>query len=64
MEQDELKQVCAEAALDHILPKLNPDSILGIGTGSTTNKFIAINLLVVEPVPIPNIESGLSFGRI
>jgi len=42
MEQDELKQVCAEAALDHILPKLNPDSILGIGTGSTTNKFITL----------------------
>ena len=42
MEQDELKQVCAEAALGHILPKLNPDSILGIGTGSTTNKFITL----------------------
>ena len=25
-----------------ILPKLNPDSILGIGTGSTTNKFITL----------------------
>ena len=42
MNQDELKQVCAQAALDYILPELNPDSILGIGTGSTTNKFIAL----------------------
>ncbi len=42
MNQDELKQVCAQAAFDYILPELNPDSILGIGTGSTTNKFIAL----------------------
>jgi len=40
MTQDELKQAAAQAALDHILPKLDSDAILGIGTGSTANFFI------------------------
>lgn len=38
--QDELKQAVAEAALNLIEPKLNTKSIVGVGTGSTTNLFI------------------------
>lgn len=40
MTQDELKQAVARAALDYIKPKLEDDSVVGIGTGSTANFFI------------------------
>ncbi len=40
MTQDELKQAVAAAALDYIRPKLEDDSVIGIGTGSTANCFI------------------------
>ena len=40
MTQDELKKATAEAALDRILPHLEDDMIIGIGTGSTANFFI------------------------
>jgi ribose 5-phosphate isomerase A len=40
MTQDELKQAVAEAALAYIAPRLENDSVLGIGTGSTANRFI------------------------
>jgi len=40
MNQDELKQAVAEAALAYVEPKLENDTILGIGTGSTANLFI------------------------
>ncbi|MCK5894481.1 MAG: ribose-5-phosphate isomerase RpiA [Endozoicomonadaceae bacterium] len=40
MTQNERKQAVAHAALDHILPHLENDMILGIGTGSTANGFI------------------------
>ncbi|WP_281645680.1 ribose-5-phosphate isomerase RpiA [Parendozoicomonas sp. Alg238-R29] len=40
MTQDELKQAVAQAALDYILPHLESDMIIGIGTGSTANCFI------------------------
>lgn len=40
MNQDELKQAVAKAALDYIVPKLNSNSIIGVGTGSTANFFI------------------------
>ena len=40
MNQDALKRSVAKAALDYILPKLETTSILGIGTGSTSNIFI------------------------
>ena len=40
MTQDELKQAVANAALDYIRPKLENDSVVGIGTGSTANCFI------------------------
>ena len=36
MNQDELKRMVGAAALDHI----RPDSIIGVGTGSTVNCFI------------------------
>ena len=40
MTQDQLKQAVARAALDYITPKLEADSVIGIGTGSTANYFI------------------------
>ncbi len=40
MNQDQLKQVVAEAALAYIRPRLEPHMVLGIGTGSTANRFI------------------------
>ena len=36
MTQDEMKQAVARAALEYVVP----DSIIGIGTGSTANFFI------------------------
>ena len=40
MTQDELKQAVASAAVDYTLKKIDDDSIVGIGTGSTANFFI------------------------
>lgn len=40
MNQNQLKQAVARAAIDYIKPKLFPDSIIGVGTGSTANFFI------------------------
>lgn len=40
MNQDELKKAVAQAALEYITPKLERDSVIGVGTGSTTNFFI------------------------
>lgn len=40
MHQDQLKQAVARAAIDYVRPKLESDSIIGIGTGSTANFFI------------------------
>src|SRR6056297_3044805 len=40
MTQDELKKAVAKAAIDHIAPRLERESIVGVGTGSTANFFI------------------------
>lgn len=40
MTQDQLKQAVAQAALEHILPRLDSKSVIGVGTGSTANFFI------------------------
>lgn len=40
MNQDQLKQATAEAALQYILPYLTKDLIIGVGTGSTAKFFI------------------------
>lgn len=40
MNQDQLKQAVAQAAVDFILPRLERKSIVGVGTGSTANFFI------------------------
>lgn len=40
MNQDQLKSAVAKAALEYIQPKLENDSIIGVGTGSTANYFI------------------------
>jgi len=47
--QDELKIEVAQAALNYISPHVRPNSILGIGTGSTANHFI--NLLGERKLP-------------
>ncbi len=38
--QDQLKSDAAQAAVDLIKPKLDLDSVVGVGTGSTVNFFI------------------------
>ncbi len=38
--QNELKQNVAQAAVEYVLPFLTPDTILGVGTGSTVDIFI------------------------
>ncbi|WP_136247181.1 ribose-5-phosphate isomerase RpiA [Halomonas borealis] len=40
MTQDELKDAVAAAALDEIRPLLGQDVVIGIGTGSTADRFI------------------------
>lgn len=40
MTQDELKKAVAKAAVDYIAPRLERESIIGVGTGSTANFFI------------------------
>lgn len=40
MDRDSLKRAAAEAALKALQPRLEADTIIGIGTGSTTNHFI------------------------
>lgn len=42
MDQNTLKKAVAQAALDHIAPKLDSDSVVGVGTGSTANFFIDV----------------------
>ncbi|MER1966981.1 ribose-5-phosphate isomerase RpiA [Castellaniella sp. GW247-6E4] len=38
--QDQLKQQAAQAAIEHVLPLLRPEDVLGVGTGSTVDLFI------------------------
>tara|TARA_Y100001970_G_scaffold250037_1_gene321342 strand:- start:27545 stop:28210 length:666 start_codon:yes stop_codon:yes gene_type:complete len=40
MDQDNKKRIAAEAALDLIASRIKDDTVIGIGTGSTTNFFI------------------------
>lgn len=40
MTQDELKKAVAKAAIDYITPRLDSESVIGVGTGSTANFFI------------------------
>ena len=42
MDPNELKQAAAKAAVDYVLTKIEPESVIGIGTGSTANCFIDI----------------------
>ncbi len=43
MDQNEKKESAAKKALELIENSLNEESVLGIGTGSTTNLFIEIS---------------------
>src|SRR5512139_1596827 len=38
--QDELKQAAAQAAFDYVRSRLDERTVIGIGTGSTANRFI------------------------
>jgi len=38
--QDELKQAAAQAAFDYVMERLDERFVIGIGTGSTANRFI------------------------
>ena len=40
MTQDEMKRAVAQAAIDYVVPKLEAQDVIGIGTGSTANCFI------------------------
>jgi ribose 5-phosphate isomerase A len=40
MNQDQLKQAVARAALEYIRPRLESDVVVGVGTGSTANHFV------------------------
>jgi ribose 5-phosphate isomerase A len=40
VDQNQLKQAVAQAAVDYTLERIEADSIVGIGTGSTANCFI------------------------
>lgn len=40
MDQDQLKQQVAQAALEEIRGELHADTILGVGTGTTADRFI------------------------
>jgi ribose 5-phosphate isomerase A len=40
MTQDQLKKAVAKAAVDYIAPRLERDTVIGVGTGSTANFFI------------------------
>lgn len=40
MNQDDLKKAVAKAAVEYILPRLEKDTIVGVGTGSTAAMFI------------------------
>lgn len=40
MNQDELKTLVGRAAVDHLLESLAPGCVVGVGTGSTVDRFI------------------------
>jgi len=40
VDQNQLKQAVAKAAVDYTLNRIEADSVVGIGTGSTANYFI------------------------
>ena len=40
MNQDAMKQAVARAAFEHVRARLQQDSVIGVGTGSTANFFI------------------------
>ncbi|TAM87922.1 MAG: ribose-5-phosphate isomerase RpiA [Candidimonas sp.] len=40
LSQQALKENAARAALDYVLPRIDPDAVLGVGTGSTVDLFI------------------------
>ena len=49
MNKESLKHAAAKAAIDYIQPKLHPETVVGVGTGSTANFFIDCLAGVKEP---------------
>ena len=60
MTQDELKQAVADAALEYIRPRLEEETVLGIGTGSTANRFID-NLGAISGLIIGLVTAGVAW---
>lgn len=60
MTQDELKAMVGQAALDHIVP----GEIVGVGTGSTVNKFIEALGLVKDRIAGAVSSSEVSTARL
>jgi ribose 5-phosphate isomerase A len=62
MSQDQLKKAVADAALEYIRPKLENDTVLGIGTGSTANLFID-NLAAIKGLINATVASSETSAR-
>ncbi len=57
MNQDAMKQAVADAALAYIKPRLENETVLGIGTGSTANLFID-NLAAIKGLIYATVASS------
>ena len=73
MSQDAQKRAVAKAAFDHVSRHLRPDTVIGVGTGSTANFFIDSNWSgtsrIAKPrqanarVPVTTLDSLLNLSR-
>jgi ribose 5-phosphate isomerase A len=62
--QDEMKRAVAQAALDYIRPKLESESVIGVGTGSTANHFIDALGTIKAEIYATVASSEASAGRL
>lgn len=62
--QDELKRRVAAAALERVSPLLSPGCVIGVGTGSTTNRFIDLLAGVSARIGAAVSSSVASSGRL
>lgn len=64
MDVARLKTLAAEAAVQYVTPRLAADSILGIGTGSTTNQFISLVPELLDQMPLVVSSSDASTDQL
>ncbi len=64
LDQDELKRRVARAALDHVSESISPNSIIGVGTGSTVNFFIDLLVEIKDSFRATVSSSIASTGRL